>query len=260
LLTRRQRQMCIRDRLCINPTTGNVLRGIAATSCNTSSARYKTGVENLNQDSLNKVLALRPVSYQYKDNTSKTAYGFIAEEAASVDTNLAVYKDGVVEGLNDSYFTSLAIKAIQEQQKQIDELKPQGLEQLKNDVEQLKQNSLTASTGLTEGQKHILNNFVFENGILTIKSTLKVQGNAEIEGIIVAGSDTAFNAKVLAGQVKNTVAFDKPYDKLPIINITPNGLVRGNYAIENKTNNSFEIILEQAQEKDVTFDVIVLGK
>jgi hypothetical protein len=246
--------------LCINPTTGNVLRGIAATSCNTSSARYKTGVESLDADSLNKVLALRPVSYQYKDNTSKTAYGFIAEEAAKVDNNLAVYKDGLVEGVNDTYFTSLAIKAIQEQQKQIDGLKPQGFEQLKNDVEQLKQNTLTASTGLTEGQKLILGNFEFENGVLTIKSSLQVQGDLGVSGKIVVGADTAFNAKIAAGQTKTIVTFDKPYEKLPIINITPNGLIKGNYAIQNKTNNSFEIVLEQAQEKDTTFDVIVLGK
>ena len=68
------------------------------------------------------VLNLRPVSFDWKD-TGEKDFGLIAEEVNEYLPEL-VKKDelGEVEGIKYSKLTSLLIKAVQDQQQQIDKL------------------------------------------------------------------------------------------------------------------------------------------
>lgn len=98
---------------------------------NFSDRRLKTNIEST-ENNLEKVLALNPVSYQWKegDRKGKTEIGLIAQEVEEIipevvreqgrleDEDVADYKTVDYEKL-----VSTLIGAIQEQQKQIDELK-----------------------------------------------------------------------------------------------------------------------------------------
>jgi hypothetical protein len=101
------------------------------TSTNPSDARLKTDVQDLNWG-LSQVLALRPVSYAWKNNqiNQGTQYGFIAQEVQTVMPDLVrefETKDGEETvtrfGLEKDGIYAAMVKAIQEQQAIIDSLK-----------------------------------------------------------------------------------------------------------------------------------------
>jgi len=92
----------------------------------TSSLKYKKNVENYTKG-LNEVMQLRPVSYQSKNTKEDgiTFAGLIAEEVHELGlTEFVQYaEDGTPDALAYQNMVALLVKAIQEQQAQIEELK-----------------------------------------------------------------------------------------------------------------------------------------
>jgi hypothetical protein len=102
--------------VCINDTTKLLYQGGSATSCNTSSERYKHDITT-STAGLAEVNQLRPVSYYYNtDPTNKTQYlGFIAEEVNAIDTRPVAYdSQGRPNALDYNQFVPVNTKAIQE--------------------------------------------------------------------------------------------------------------------------------------------------
>ena len=100
-----------------------------------SSLEYKTEISTLDTDT-NKILELRPVTYQYKDEykhlgkelKSGTQIGLIAEEVAEVFPELAMMKedeDGETRVRNVDYekLSILLLSEIQKLRKEVNELK-----------------------------------------------------------------------------------------------------------------------------------------
>ena len=111
--------------LCISAS--NVIVEETTGVCVVSSKRFKHDIETLSIGGLQAIEKLRPVTYVPNDDDvadhENTQYGFIAEEVAEVDPHLAKYgQDGLPRTLDDRALLALAIKAIQEQQEQIDAL------------------------------------------------------------------------------------------------------------------------------------------
>ncbi len=109
-------------------TTCSIGNGTGATSC-TSDARLKQNVSNLDDATLSKVLALRPVTFNWNDlsghDTTVTHTGLIAQEVQQQfgDAVHVIYNDptiGDVYGVDYAYLVVPAIKALQEQQVMID--------------------------------------------------------------------------------------------------------------------------------------------
>jgi hypothetical protein len=93
-----------------------------------SDERLKKNIESIaNSDALQKVLALNPVTYNWKDESkgTQTESGFIAQEVEKVLPEV-VKTESFGEGLKTldyARLTPVLVGAIKEQQKQIDELK-----------------------------------------------------------------------------------------------------------------------------------------
>lgn len=88
----------------------------------TSSRKFKNNITEI-PTALEKALQLRPVSYSYKhDLNHAEVYGFIAEEVAALFPELVSYDEDGNPGLAYAGFGPIAIRAIQEQQQQIDQL------------------------------------------------------------------------------------------------------------------------------------------
>jgi len=104
--------------------TGSLLvtEGVSANSfTETSALRYKEEVTDL--ESSDSIYKLRPVRFSWKQNHTPDI-GLIAEEVKNVIPELVgIDKSGQVEGIKYSKLTSLLIKAVQDQQNQINELK-----------------------------------------------------------------------------------------------------------------------------------------
>ena len=106
-----------------NFTASMVVDGaLSATSITeTSALKYKENINEITSSDI--IYNLRPVTFDWKKDGSHDV-GLIAEEVGDHMTELvSKVKEGNVEGVKYSKLTSLLIKAVQDQQKQIDELK-----------------------------------------------------------------------------------------------------------------------------------------
>ena len=105
-----------------------------------SSERYKENINSINN--VEWIYELRPVSFTYKSDPNKLLqFGLIAEEVEKINSYFVSYnKEGLVETVNYGQLITPLLKALQEQQKQIETLeeKLSELEQLKQELNELK--------------------------------------------------------------------------------------------------------------------------
>jgi hypothetical protein len=108
--------------------TAGLTTGTAWTS--TSDQRWKDIQNELKGNSLDKILALRPVSYKWNDlHNSQFGedpglnYGFIAQEVKKVIPEMTSQDDNGYYWYNPSGMEAILTAAIQEQQETIDSLK-----------------------------------------------------------------------------------------------------------------------------------------
>lgn len=101
-----------------------------------SSARYKTNIQNM--EDVGWLYDLRPVNFTYKTDISrKKQYGLIAEEVELVNPEFVHYNSqGQVETVSYSQLISPMLKAIQDQQEEIEALQSQ-VEQMMKRIEEL---------------------------------------------------------------------------------------------------------------------------
>lgn len=90
-------------------------------------------------------------------------------------------------------------------------------------------------------------------------------GNAVFEGSItvmehvVLSRDAVGQAMILTGENRVLVAFEVPYDELPIVTVTPYGAKRMDYGVENVSLTGFEIVIDPIQYQDTIFNWHVFG-
>ncbi len=103
-----------------------------------SSRDAKNDITELNLV-LEKTMRLNPVSYTYKHDVKHSqTYGFIAEDVELLFPELVSYDEHGNRGLSYAGFGPITIRAIQEQQQQIEELCQEN-EILKNKIAQIEQ-------------------------------------------------------------------------------------------------------------------------
>lgn len=93
-----------------------------------SSSRYKDNIENM--DEIGWIYKLRPVNFTYKEDEQKNKrFGLIAEEVEQVIPELVSYNEkGEPETVTYSSLITPLLKAVQDQQREIEELKARIME------------------------------------------------------------------------------------------------------------------------------------
>jgi hypothetical protein len=104
-----------------------VLSALGVLTTVSSSIRYKENVRGY-EEVLGKLMQLEPVRFTWKANTATPGmddFGFIAEDVHKIIPDMTTYeKDGkTIRGVKYEKLPILLIKAIQQQQKEIGELK-----------------------------------------------------------------------------------------------------------------------------------------
>jgi hypothetical protein len=129
------------NKVRIGNTTVSVIEGQVAFT-NASDRRFKTNIQDIDQG-LSFIKKLRPVSYKMKDSDERINWGFIAQDIENlVGTNNAILTIGGDKdrklGLRYTDFVAPLVKAVQEQQKELEQLKLilQQKEQQINSLEQ----------------------------------------------------------------------------------------------------------------------------
>lgn len=106
---------------------------VAAAAFNTQSARrYKKNIADMTEEQARKLLKLRPVTYDYKNETDGTGcMGFIAEEVDEIVNYPVAYNAaGEVEGIDYSKFVSPIVK--------MEQIHDNEISQLRAEIENLK--------------------------------------------------------------------------------------------------------------------------
>lgn len=109
--------------LCRSATSGLVSFNSGATTCTVSSARFKHDIKSMDS-SLDLIMSLRPVDY-LRNTDNLAEHGLIAEEVEKVDKLSVFYEqDGTTpRGVKYENLVPVLIRAIQDQQKEIEALK-----------------------------------------------------------------------------------------------------------------------------------------
>ncbi len=106
-----------------------------------SDKRLKKDIEIINESVLSKVMQLKPVSYRlnHADNQSQKTIGFIAQDVQPLFPELVKHAENGYFSLHYSDFGIISIKAIQEQQEIINELKKENkaINERLNEIEKL---------------------------------------------------------------------------------------------------------------------------
>jgi hypothetical protein len=204
----------------INPTTSTLV-------C-PSDIRLKKNITTM-QDALGKVLGLRSVLYNWKNEeaTSTPHPGFIAQEVEAIMPELVYTDQNGYKSLGYSNFIPFLVAALQEQQQQIMAL--QG---------SLGQN-LSAST-------------------LTISQPVVYEGLVTFKRPVNFSADNVGQAKILAGATSVRISFSIPYEYQPIVTVTPLGkdvlALNLKYAVDDVDSTGFTIYVMQSFTTDVIFD------
>jgi hypothetical protein len=222
--------------LCINNTTKTVKIGPSATTCSTSSLRYKQNVQNMaDAMGLDTINALRPVTYDYKDGSGNNQVGLIAEEVYQVLPQVvALDSEGKPNAINYEFLVANLIKGIQQQQVQINSLRQ----------------------GLWNGG--IVSNDTTFNSFVTFDKSVAFKGDATFDakvgfnGKITYNPDTAGTIVMPHGKTSATITFAQPYDQVPQIMASSSDYV--SIKVTDKTVNGFTITLKYPFASDVNID------
>lgn len=224
--------------MCVQNTANReIRRSTSATTCATSSVRYKENVANLpEQMGLDAIMALRPVSYNYKiDPNKKSKVGFIAEEVNGVLPQIVNYNDqGQIDSLDYEYLVANLVKGIQQQQVQINNLR-QGV-----------------WDGGLVARDSVFNGLVTFNAGVTFKSDATFEGRVNFKNKITYSEDTAGTAVIPKGQTRVEVRFKQPYERAPLVALGASEFA--SVKVIDKTAEGFTIMIKWAQPKDITVD------
>jgi len=244
--------------LCINGTNKSVTYA-ASTNCQASSQRYKKDIQNLTpSQGLTAIEAMRPVTYYYKEAGADTArkIGFIAEEMVNIVPEVVFYNtNGQIEGIDYQYLTANLVKAVQEQQDQINGVKNRQnsqqnlISQMRVDIDGLRQ-------GLWDGglvsNDTTFNSLVTFKGKVAFKSDATFEGNVSFKKKVTYSEDAAGTVTIPKGETEIEVKFKSPYAVVPRIALSADQFVT--LKVSDKKKESFKINLRVPFDEDVVVD------
>ena len=83
--------------------------------------------------------------------------------------------------------------------------------------------------------------------------------DAVFKGHVTFGKDNVGQAVILEGSTEVNIEFEREYDNIPIITITPIGLYDIDYGITDISSSKFKIIIDSPQSEDITFNWHAFG-
>jgi hypothetical protein len=229
--------------VCINPSGEDVKMGATNTTCQSSSARYKQDIQTMTADmGIETIMALRPVTYYYKDGNPRQQVGFIAEEMDSVLPELVVYDDeGRPNAINYEYLVANLTKGIQQQQSQIN--------QIRVDMNELRQGIWNG--GLVTNDTTFNNLVTFNSGV-KFTSDATFEGNVAFKKKVTYSEDAAGTVTIPKGETEIEVKFKAPYANVPRIALSADQFVT--MKVTGKTVDGFKINLRVPYTEDVVVD------
>ncbi|MBI2798353.1 tail fiber domain-containing protein [Candidatus Saccharibacteria bacterium] len=201
-------------------------------SCS-SDERLKTNILSID-DGLDKIMQLRGVTFNWvSDPNGEQQDGFIAQEVQKVLPELVSTDTNGYQSLNKDGILAYLVKAVQQQQSQIDQLK---------NIASSSATSIDVIKILADAQAVTL------SGDLTVNGQVVVAGNLQLKG------DNTGVIRVPAGQTRVRMSFNRPFQVAPNVTLTAKALTKVSYAVDNESTTGFDVILESPQDQDTVLN------
>lgn len=301
----------ITHRLTVTDSTSlNVARfnGSGTTQCTvvagtgwscTSDQRLKENISNI-VDASSIIKGLRPVSYNWKGNTSHLQYGFIAQEVENILPDIVTDTEDGYKSMQTMGLIPYLVKSQQEQISRIDNIESllnnfsfdnsvislsTSITELQNRTTQLENSIASISAEISELSQRInialalINSTVSGVDIDSVRfNTLEITNstiqNLNVQNLAVSKLDVIESLRLnnnMAGQViispgqfEVRVNFISNYTTTPIINVTPVGdevLINDiSYTIVNSGLNGFTIKINKETINPVVFNWVAFDK
>lgn len=255
---------------------------------NTSDIRLKKNITNL-EDPLDKILGLRGVRFDFISEETKASapgghIGFIAQEIEKIIPEVVETDKQGIKSVSYAGLTPVLVGAVQDQQKQIDELRVSGLAGLEarlKTLEEIVSDPLNSSNLPLTTLKDLL-----VNGGLTVEGTAEFKGKTLFQGLaeffekiifhkevefadkVIFDKDTAGMAVIPWGANEVEVVFEKPYVRAPIVNMstvvkeaTDSAFLadRQKAYLSNVTEKGFKIVLPASTVVDATYNWVAVA-
>lgn len=205
-----------------------------------SDIRTKTNIQDTTVDGTALINSLRVVDFNRLSHPDDPLiHGFIAQEVEQVFPEMVTTGPDGLLGIQKSTLIPIITKAIQEQN---------------HDIEKIKESLNPLDSVLKIGKS-----------LFGVVSELFVKVKTIFTEIVVFEKDIVVNknvagvATIIAGNKSIEVTLENPLPGTPIIQLTPRTSVDGNYHVEQKSNQSFEIHLDQTQNRTVEFNWFVVN-
>ncbi|MBD3238898.1 MAG: hypothetical protein GF332_04655 [Candidatus Moranbacteria bacterium] len=241
-----------------NNTVGNTDIYLDGAIIHTSDVAKKKDIRAL-EYGLKDVMKLNPVNYNWK-NGGKAEIGFIAQELKNIIPEVVHGKDGNM-GVAYAQLTALAIKAIQEQQIQIEEIK------LANKEQTEKITNLTQNTELIKDRQE-LNEQYYKD--LTSEVAFIDERFEDLDKIIedheekieeLEGNPDYQKGSFVIKKGEESIKVDtKIIHKESLIFLSPVGEKPVSWIISDiDEGESFEVLLDQKAQEDIKFNWWILA-
>ncbi len=195
------------------------------------------------------VYLLQPVSYRSKTDPSKEYIGFVAEDVAEIEPRLVVYgPDGSPDALQYANFTALLAKAVQDQKILIDQLIAG---QSVSSAEPL---AVSDSPASAVGSLAVMEAATFY-GTITVYGEADFTAKVTFKDHVYFDDDTAGIARITANSTSTEIVFAKPYERIPVITVTPKGNAEGvDYWVADESEKGFRIAINPVSGADLSFN------
>ncbi|OGY50106.1 MAG: hypothetical protein A3J59_04800 [Candidatus Buchananbacteria bacterium RIFCSPHIGHO2_02_FULL_56_16] len=262
--------------LCLN-AAGEAISD--STACLVSSLRFKHDIKSLDISGSDIIKVLQPVTFYYNDtfkgdpNLEIEQIGLIAEAVNQIDPRLvSVDNNGLPKAIKWENLTAVLIKAVQEQQAEIDELQvslPPDAADLP-DLAVIDNPDLDIET-LVVRQAATFYGTIYVKGEAMFEHKVVFKDDVEVEGKLYLSADQAGTVVLPAGATSTEVVFGGEFKSVPKVvaslatsfaNDTAATDDLGlfvNWRIAAKTARGFRIVLQAPAEKNVTYDWLAIG-
>ncbi len=185
-----------------------------------SDFRTKTNIQNSEVDAMEVLTGLRVVDFnRLADPNGAVITGFIAQEVQSVYPQIVTTGENGMLGITKENLIPVLVKGFQQQQNQINSL----LNQV-NSLQGNSQGNLSGNTPIVLAHHLYLS------------------------------EDTVGQAEILAGEKSVRITFTQNYEYQPIVTVTPQSRVGGEYWVSDKGATGFTIHIEDGASDNILFD------
>lgn len=210
---------------------------------------------------LEELLALQPKKYQQYSSTwadgqlvledGISAIGLIAQDVYEIIPEAVSRPPDDSEALwalNYDAFIPVVIRAVQEQQVQIEGLRVQA-----------RASNIADSDALPVQETRTFYGTIYVRGEASFEHKVVFERDIEVKGKIYASSDQVGEVLISAGATSTEVVFATPYRVTPRVVVTQKGDHLVLFGTRNVTASGFRVHISEVQQHDLQFDWIALA-